>query len=40
MARSMIERSGELPDDVEKLKALALEALARADRFGAVARLK
>ena len=28
----MIERFGELPDDVDQLKALALEALARADR--------
>ena len=36
----MIERSGELPDDVDQLKALALEALARADRFEAEARLK
>ena len=29
--RSMIERFGELPDDVDQLKALALDALARAD---------
>jgi transposase len=29
----MIERSGELPDDVNQLKAMALEALARADHF-------
>jgi len=36
----MIERSGELPDDVDQLKALALEALARADRFEAEARIK
>jgi transposase len=32
MLRSMIERFDELPDDVVQLKALALEALARADR--------
>ena len=36
----MIERSGELPDDVDQLKALALEALARADRFEAEAHVK
>ncbi len=30
--RSMFERFGELPDDVDQLKALALEALARVDR--------
>jgi transposase len=36
----MIERSVELPDDVDQLKALALEALARADRFEAEARVK
>ena len=29
--RSMIESFGELPDDVDQLKALALDALARAD---------
>ena len=31
----MIERSVELPDNVDQLKALALEALARADKFEA-----
>jgi transposase len=36
----MIERSGELPDEVDQLKALALEALARADRFEAQAHAK
>ena len=29
----MIERFGELPDDVDQLKALALGAMARADVF-------
>ena len=29
--RSMIERFGKLPDDVDQLKALALAALSRAD---------
>ena len=34
----MIERFGELPDDVDQLKALALGAMARADRSEAQAR--
>jgi len=36
--QSMIERFRELPDDVDKLKALALQALARADLSEAQAR--
>jgi transposase len=36
----MIERSGELPDDVDQLKAIALEALVRAEQFEAEARVK
>ena len=36
----MIERSVELPDNVDQLKALALEALARADKFEAEVQAK
>ena len=38
IARSMIERSGELPDDVDELRALTLANAARADQFEADAQ--